>query len=351
MAVLPFRNLGAPDDEYFADGITEEISARLSKISGLVVISRGSARQYKNSTRAVQDIARELGVRYLLAGTVRTDRRADGTGQVRVAPQLIRVEGTADLPMDTYTSGLTPGEVFATQSRIAERVAAALDVTLLSREQQTIRRGATVDAQALDAYRLGRYQLNLSTNRGIEEASRYFDLAVARDSLFAPAHAGRADAAAQISSFNEIRLPIPGAYDRAEVAARRAIPLDSSLAEAHASLGFILLNGKRDWDGAEQQLRRALALDSNYAPAHATSSDLLVLRKRYPEALAAIDRALHLEPTHRPPGFSEARCCFCSAGSTRPSPRSARRCPSSQTSFYPTSGWRRSQSFRATSVG
>ena len=92
MAVLPFRNLGAPDDEYFADGITEEISARLSKISGLIVISRGSARQYKNSPRAAQDIAKELGVRYVLAGTVRTDRRADGTGQVRVAPQLIRVE-------------------------------------------------------------------------------------------------------------------------------------------------------------------------------------------------------------------------------------------------------------------
>ena len=297
VAVLPFRNLGAPDDEYFADGITEEISARLSKISGLVVISRGSARQYKNSTRAVQDIARELGVRYVLAGTVRTDRRADGTGQVRVAPQLIRVEGTTDLPMDAYTSGLTPGEIFATQSRIAERVAAALDVTLLSREQQTVRRGATVDPQAYEAYLLGRYQLNRSTSRGIEEASRYFEQAVARDSLFAPAHAGLADALAQISFFPDMRLPIDGAYDRAETAARRAIALDSSLAEAHASLGFILLNGKRDWIGAERELRRAIALDSNSAPAHASFSDLLTLQKRYPEALAAIDRALHLEPT------------------------------------------------------
>ena len=297
VAVLPFRNLGAPDDEYFADGITEEISARLSKISGLVVISRGSARQYKNSTRAVPDIARELGVRYVLAGTVRTDRRADGTGQVRVAPQLIRVEGTADLPMDTYTSGLTPGEVFATQSRIAERVAAALDVTLLSREQQTVRRGATVDPRAYEAYLLGRYQLNRSTSRGIEEASRYFEQAVARDSLFAPAYAGLADAMAQISFFPDMRLPIAGAYDRAEAAARRAIALDSSLAEAHASLGFILFNGKRDWIGAEQELRRAIALDSNSAPAHASFSDLLTLQKRYPEALAAIDRALHLEPT------------------------------------------------------
>ncbi len=297
VAVLPFRNLGAPDDEYFADGITEEISARLSKISGLVVISRGSARQYKNSPRAVQDIARELGVRYVLAGTVRTDRRADGTGQVRVAPQLIRVEGTADLPMDTYTSGLTPGEVFATQSRIAERVAAALDVTLLSRERQIVRRGATVDPQAYEAYLLGRYQLNRSTSRGIEAANRYFEQAVAHDSLFAPAHAGLADAMAQISFYPEMRLPIAGAFDRAEAAARRAIALDSSLAEAHASLGFILLNGKRDWLGAEQQLRRAIALDSNYAPAHASFSDLLTVQARYPEALAAIDRALHLEPT------------------------------------------------------
>ena len=297
VAVLPFRNLGAPDDEYFADGITEEISARLSKISGLIVISRGSARQYKNSPRAVQDIAKELGVRYVLAGTVRTDRRADGTGQVRVAPQLIRVASAADLPMDTYTSGLTPGEIFATQSRIAERVAAALDVTLLSREQQTVRREATVDARAYEAYLLGRYQLNRSTSRGIEEANRYFEQAVARDSLFAPAHAGLADAMAQISFFPDIRLPIAGAFDRAEAAARRAIALDSSLAEAHASLGFILLNGKHDWIGAEQQLRRAIAFDSNYAPAHASLSDLLTLQKRYAEALAAVDRALHLEPT------------------------------------------------------
>ena len=297
VAVLPFRNLGPPSDEYFADGITEEISSRLAQISGLTVISRASAIRYKGSDRSPRDIARELGVQYVLEGTIRTDRRPDGTGQVRVAPQLVKVEGTADLPMEAYTTGLTPGEVFQTQSRIAERVAQALDVTLLAQERRTVRRSETVDARAHDEYMLGRFHWNQATASGIEEASSYFESAVARDSQYARAFAGLADAYAQVSFFPEIALPIPEAYARAEVAARRAIELDSGLAEAHASLGFILGNGRRDWGGAERELLGAVELNRDYAPAHLWYSDLLSLQKRYPEALIEANRAVQLEPT------------------------------------------------------
>ena len=297
VAVLPFRNLGPPEEQYFADGITEEISARLSHISGLTVISRGSALQYKASTRPVGEIARELGVQYVLEGTVRTDRKPDGTGQVRVAPQLIRVQDVGDLPMDTYTTGLTPGEVFQTQSQIAERVAEALNVRLIAAERETVRGKQTVDAQAYDSYLLGRFQLNATTAEGVEKAIAHFEAAAAHDSLYAQAFAGLADAYAQVNFWPAISIPVATAYARAEAAARRAIALDGNLADAHASLGNVLASGRRDWDGAEREFRRAIALDSTYALARAGYADLLWLYQRYPEALAEIDYAVHLEPT------------------------------------------------------
>lgn len=300
VAVLPFRNLGPPEEQYFADGITEEISARLSHISGLVVISRGSALRYKGSERSAVEIAAELGVRYILAGTVRTDRQPDGTGQARVTPQLVEVEGARDLSMDSYTTGLAPGEVFQTQSRIAERVAEALNVQLLAGEQRTVRQEQTIDPKAHDSYLLGRFQLNAASAIGVEEAIRHFSSAVAQDAGYAQAFAGLADAFAQVNFWPTISLPIREAYARAEEAARKAIALDDGLAEAHASLGNVLANSKRDWEGAGREFRRAIALDPNYGPARAWYSELLSLQKRYPEALTEIEQAVRLDPISPP---------------------------------------------------
>jgi serine/threonine-protein kinase len=143
LAVLPFDNLGSPEDEYFADGITEEITSRIAEVSGLRVISRQSAIQYKDSEKTLREIGEELSVDYVLEGTIRTDRAPDGSGQVRVTPQLIRVSDDAHLWTDRYTAALEPGQIFQVQSEIAEQVAGALDVTLLEPERQRMWRRTT----------------------------------------------------------------------------------------------------------------------------------------------------------------------------------------------------------------
>ena len=119
LAILPFDNLGRAEDDYFADGITEEITSRIARISGLRVISRQSAIQYENSDKTLQEIGEELGVDYVLEGTIRSDRAADGSGQIRVTPQLIQVSDDAHLWTNPYTANLVPGEIFGVQEQIA----------------------------------------------------------------------------------------------------------------------------------------------------------------------------------------------------------------------------------------
>jgi TolB-like protein len=127
LAVLPFDNLGSAEDAYFADGITGEIRSRIQEISGLRVISRQSAIQYRGSTKTLQEIGAELGVDYVLEGNIRTDRIPGSSGQIRVTPTLIRVSDDAQLWTDRYTANLVPGEIFAVQEQIANQVAEALD--------------------------------------------------------------------------------------------------------------------------------------------------------------------------------------------------------------------------------
>jgi serine/threonine-protein kinase len=155
IAVLPFENLGAPDDEYFSDGMTEEITSRLARISGLQVISRQSAVQYKDSPKSLQEIGGELGVAYVLEGTVRTDRAPDGSGQARITPQLINVSNDAHLWTEPYTVELVPGQVFRVQAQVAEQVAQALDVALLEPERERLADKLTDNLEAYEHYLRG----------------------------------------------------------------------------------------------------------------------------------------------------------------------------------------------------
>jgi TolB-like protein len=297
LAVLPFENLGEPDDEYFADGVTEEITSRLAEVSGLGVVSRTSALRYRGTTHSLQDIATELGVHYVLEGTIRTDRRAGEAGEVRVTPQLIRARDDTHLWTERYTARLVPGEIFAVQARIAEAVAAALDVTLLADEHTALQREPTADAEALEAYLQGRFHWNRRTADDIQQAAQYFADAVAHDPRYADAHAGLADAYA-LFPFSQVRsLSRSEAYARAESAARRALALDSTLASAHASLGFALMHGAWNWDDAEREFQRALSQDPDYAKTHYWYAQLLYVAGRFEEALAHANRAVALEPT------------------------------------------------------
>ncbi len=296
LAVLPFENLSGSEDEYFAAGITEEITSRLAEISGLGVVSRTSALRYKGANQSLREIGSELGVHYVLEGTIRTDRRPGEAGQVRVTPQLIRAIDDTHLWTERYTASLVPGEIFEVQAAIAEQVAAALDVTLLAGEMSALHRQSTVDSAAHQAYLQGRYLWNRRTAQSLQLAVQYFADAVALDPQYASAYAGLADSYALFPFYQVPALSREEAYARAEESARRALSLDSMLASAHASLAFALMHGKWDWGAAEREFGLALGIDPDYATAHHMYAQLLYINGRMEEALAHAARAVELEP-------------------------------------------------------
>ena len=185
VAVLPFKNLGPPGDQYFADGLTEEITSRLAGLSGLRVISRTSADQYRSSTQSVRAIGAELGADYVLEGSVRWARDRGGVGRLRVTPQLIRVRDDSHLWAATYEAAL--GEVFRLQSEIAERVTVALDVALRAPERAALAATGTQNSEAYDFYLKGMNYL-ARTNQAFDlrSAAQLFEQAVAGRSLVRP---------------------------------------------------------------------------------------------------------------------------------------------------------------------
>jgi serine/threonine-protein kinase len=296
IVVLPFENMGAPDDEYFADGMTEEVTSRLAKISGLGVTSRTTALHYKGTGRSLRDIGDELSVAYVLEGTVRTDRVPDGTGQVRVTQQLIRVSDDTHLWSESYTASLAPGEVFAVQSAIAEQVATALDVRLLGAERQAVRRVLTNDRVAHDAYLQGRFHWNKRTTDDMAQAVEHFTTATERDPAFAQAWAGLADTYVLVPLYQVDVVPRSEAYRRAEDAARRAMALDSTVADAHASLALARMYGAWDFVDAEREFEAAIVLDPDYPIARYWYAELLMVLGRYDEAVEQARRGVELAP-------------------------------------------------------
>ncbi len=294
LVVLPFDNVGAPADAYFADGIAEEITTRLARVSGLQVIARNSALRYRDSKETAQQFGRELGADYVLDGTVRWEHAGADTGQVRVTPALIRVKNAQEVWGQTYDAALS--DVFRVQSDIAEQVVGALQVTLGSAEQRELRDAGTRDVEAYNAYVLGRYEWRKRTAAALQDAARQFTAALTRDPDYAHAWSGLADAVGLYPSYGVTTIPRSLVYDSAERAARRAIALDPNSAEAHASLGEILLNGRWDWAGAEQELKTAIALDPDYATAHQWYGELLNGLGHVDEAIAEGRRAVQLDP-------------------------------------------------------
>jgi len=188
LVVLPFENLGPPEEEYFADGVTEEITSRLARISGLGVIGRTSAIQYKNTNKTIREIGEELGVDYLLEGTVRWERVQEGESRVRVTPQLIKVSDATHVWTEPYEEALSG--IFRLQADIAERVAAALEVTLLGAEREALEAEPTENLEAYDYYLRGiDYHRRGFLEREIQLGIRMFERAVELDSTFALAHA------------------------------------------------------------------------------------------------------------------------------------------------------------------
>lgn len=288
IVVLPFENLsGNPDQEYFADGLTEEMITQLAVLepAQVGVIARASSMKYKQARKSVAEIGRELGVDYVLEGSVRNDR-----GQVRISAQLIEVRDQTHIWAQNYDSSLSG--VIALQDDAATAIAREVQLRIVSPVLAARRRTPT-NAQAYEAYLKGRHQWNKRTAEGLKKGLEYFDDALAADPTYAQAHAGIADSYAMLASYAmmEAREAMP----RAETAAKRALELDETLPEAHASLAFALF-ARGDWQSAEKEFRRAIQLNPSYATAHQWYARFLSSMARHSEAWAEAQRATELDP-------------------------------------------------------
>jgi eukaryotic-like serine/threonine-protein kinase len=333
LAVLPFENLGASEDEYFADGVTDAVRGKLAAIPTVQVIARSSSVPYKKATKSPEQIARELGARYLLTGTVRWEKGAGGANRVQVSPELVEISsGSAPRTrwQEPFDASMT--DVFQVQADVATRVAQALGATLGSGERKAIEEKPTRNLAAYDAYLKAE---EISNGLAVidpvllRRALGYYEQAVALDSTFALAWARLSETHSALYALGE---PSPENAQQALAGAQRVIGLAPQSPEAHLALGRYygavsgdlpraldqftqgqrltpnnadLLSGQAfveeglgRWDAAEEHYQRARTLDPGSVQTTRRLARVLAWRRRYPEALAMADRAMALAPSN-----------------------------------------------------
>jgi serine/threonine-protein kinase len=358
LAVLPFDNLGSAEDEYFADGMTDEVRGKLAALQGLQVIAHRSAAEYKGTTKSYQEIGRELGVDYLLIGKVRWEKQAEGQSRVRVSPELIEVASSSTRWQQPFDAVLS--DVFQVQGQIAGEVARALDVALGAPERERLEVRPTRNLAAYDAFLRGEEQSQRLTELDpgvLERAAASYERTIALDSTFVQAWARLSEVRSRIYANG---VPTPEGAGRARVAALRAMALDSNTVEARLALGtyydFVtgeygkaleqfalgqrispnnadLLSGAAlseqslgRWEDALAHLQRAEALDPR---SRATASRLarsLIWLRRHEEAAAAADRAIALDPSN-PTARSHRAMARIGAGNLAPAREELRSLP------------------------
>jgi TolB-like protein/DNA-binding winged helix-turn-helix (wHTH) protein/Tfp pilus assembly protein PilF len=287
VAVLPLENLSLePEQEYFADGMTEELIASLAKIGALHVTSRTSVTRYKRTNKSLLQIARELNVDGIVEGTVQ--RSGD---RVRITAQLISARTDHHLWAESYDRELK--DVLALQDEVARAIANEIKITLTPQEQMSLTAVRPVNPRAYEAYLKGRYHWNKRTAEGIKKASDYFQQAINQQSNYGLAYSGLADCNSGLAwhGFASSTEALP----RAKAAALKAIEIDPTSGEAHASLALVLSH-QRDWAEAENEFMHALQLSPRYASAHHWYGDYLSIAGRQEEALAEAKRAFELDP-------------------------------------------------------
>ena len=288
VAVLPLVNVGKdPEQEYFADGMTDELTSALGKIPGLRVAARSSAFTFKGKTADAREVGEKLRVATVLEGSV---RRAGP--RLRVAAQLVNTSDGLALWSETYERELK--DVFDVQEEIAKAIAGALQLTLGGERAARLAGGETRSIEAHDLYLRGRFYFNKYTEPDLRRSLALYQQALTRDSTYAPAWAGIADAWGNLA---DDYLPPREAYPKARAAAQRAIALDPALAEAHASLGLILSSYDWDFAAAEREFQLAIALNPNAATAyHYYGEFLLGTPAQLDSALVVLRRAQLLDP-------------------------------------------------------
>lgn len=290
IAVLPMENLsGDPKQEYFAEGMTEELITDLGKISALRVISRTSVMRYKRTKKPLPEIGRELHVDAIVEGTVL--RSGD---RVRITANLLYAPTDRHLWAQTYERNLD--DVLALQDEVARAIASQIKVKLTPQENARLASSRPVNPEAHRLYLLGRFYWNKRTEEGFKKAIDHFQRAIKIDPAYAPAYAGLADSYAMLGAGFYAVLPPKVAYPKAEVAARKALRLDSTLAEAHTTLAWSKAFFHWDWQGAEREFKRAIELNPGYANAHHWYALFLTIMGRHREAIAEDRRAQSLNP-------------------------------------------------------
>jgi eukaryotic-like serine/threonine-protein kinase len=293
IVVLPFENLGAPEDAYFAAGMTEEITSRLANVQGLGVISRTSAVEYNRKGKTVKQIGSDLGVDYVLEGSVRWDRGAGRESRVRITPQLIRVADDTHVWADRYERVIA--DIFAMQSEVAENAVKAMGVTLLPHEQTKLKAVSTNDLEAYDLYLRGQELYYDSRDRRVVEGSlQMYQAAVDRDSRFAQALAGLAR-----SHLLMYWLHYDGSQERltkGKEAAERAVELRPDFAESHAALGWYFYQGLLDYPRALSEFSAALKIQPNSSDALSGVAYVLRRQGHWADSAEQLSKALELDP-------------------------------------------------------
>ena len=287
IAVLPFDNLSRdPDNAYFAEGVQDEILTRLAKVADLKVISRTSTQHFKSAPENLQDIAKQLGVAHILEGSVQKSNN-----QVRVNVQLINAANDAHLWADTYDRKLT--DIFAVESEIAKTIAETLQAKLTGSEKSSMAKTPTANPEAYELYLKGRFFWNKRTGEDLRKSIEYLKQAIAKDPGYALAYAALADSYGLLRFYggaSSAESVVP-----AEAAAKKALELDDSLAEAHAALGLIATE-ELEVNRGVNELQRAIQLNPNYATAHHWLGLALATLRQSDRSIGELKRALELDP-------------------------------------------------------
>src|SRR5216684_175173 len=290
LVVLPLENLsGDQEQDYFADGMTDELIANLAKIRSLRVISRSTAMAYKHTRKPLSEIANELHVDAVVEGTVlRVDQR------VRITAELVQVSTDHHLWAETYESQI--GDVLALQNRVSSAIVDEIRINLTPEDKQRLAKNPSVSPEAYEDYLKGRYYWNKRSGEGFTKAIGYFQEATQRDPQYALAYAGLADCYGIIGATIYGTVPAAEAAPKAKAAAIRALEIDPSLAEAETSLATAKFNYDWDWSGAAEGFKRAIQLDPKYATAYQRFSLYSIAMGRFDESFEQIRRARDLDP-------------------------------------------------------
>jgi TolB-like protein/DNA-binding winged helix-turn-helix (wHTH) protein/Tfp pilus assembly protein PilF len=290
LVVLPLENLsGDKDQDYFADGMTDDLIANLAKIRSLRVISRSTAMAYKGTRKPLSQIARELNVDAVVEGTVL--RAGD---RVRITAELVQVSTDRHLWAETYESPL--GNVLALQNHVSSAIVDEIRINLRAEDKERLAKNPAVRPEAYESYLKGRYYWNKRSEEGFTKAISYFQDATRKDSQYALAYAGLADCYAVIGATIIGTVRSEEAAPKAKAAGIRALEIDPSLAEAETSLATAKFNYDWDWSGAASGFKKAIELNPSYATAYQRHSLYLAAMGRFPDSLDQINKARELDP-------------------------------------------------------